>query len=74
MISDYLCNILQLSTRGTKCILIVEFNSRAIEMEFDSGVDHSTVLLSIFEQSSADVCVLRISFAEECLGIVRIND
>jgi len=57
--SGYLHNILQLGTRANKFFITVNINSRAIEMEVDSGAECSSVPLSIFEKSLADVCVLK---------------
>ena len=85
--SGYLHNILQLGTRANKFLITVSINSRAIEIEVDSGAERSTVPLSIIEQSLADVCVLKPSrvslfqydksplvVAGECEAMVTIND
>ena len=85
--SGYLHNILQLGTRANKFLLTVNINSRPIEMEVDSGAEHSTIPLSIFEQFLTDVCVLKPSrvslyqydkspliVAGECQATIKIND
>ena len=79
-------NIAQLGTQANKFLLTVDINSVPIEMEMDSGAERSTVPLSIFKQTLADVCKLKpsrvslyqydkspIAIPGECQATVRIN-
>lgn len=82
----YLHNILQLGTRSNKFLITVDINSIPIEMEVDSGAEHSTVPLSLFEQRLAGVCKVKpskvslyqydkspLTIAGECQATVKIN-
>ena len=82
----YLHNILQLGTRSNKFLITVDINSIPIEMEVDSGAEHSTVPLSLLEQHLAGVCKVKpskaslyqydkspLTIAGECQATVKIN-
>ena len=84
--SGYLHNILQLGTQASKFLLTVDIKSVPIKMEVDSGTERSTVPLSIFKQTLADVCKLKpsrvslyqydkspLTIAGECQATVRIT-